>query len=70
MPNYRGNSYQYETSPRKIEPEYRKPQNPYSKKKSSALKKKPEKKVAPKRKLKAHVKTVLYIYLVLAIETH
>ena len=67
MPNYRGSyQYQYETSPRKIEPEYRPPKNPYAKKKSSTLKKKNET-VAPKRKLKKHVKTILYILTVFAI---
>lgn len=64
MPNYRVR-YQYETSPRKLEPEYEPPkENPYSKKKSSTLKKKDsqvKKKTKTKRHLKKHVKAVLYI---------
>ena len=36
MANYRTSGYQYETSPRKLEPEYRPEKNPYSKKKSGA----------------------------------
>ena len=40
MPNYRFSGYQYETSPRKLEPEYEPQKNPYAKKKPSTLKKK------------------------------
>lgn len=60
MANYRASGYQYETSPRKLEPEYEPQKNPYVKKKSSTLKQK-NKKEQPKRKLKSHVKAVLYI---------
>ena len=35
---YRQTSYQYETSPRKLKPEYEVQKNPYSKKKTSTLK--------------------------------
>lgn len=54
--------YQYETSPRKIEPEYEtyKKQNPYKNKKSTA-KRKVNKKAATKAKLKPRVKVGLYI---------
>ena len=35
MANYRGYGYQYETSPRKLKPEYEPNKNPYKKKKST-----------------------------------
>lgn len=54
--------YQYETSPRKLKPEYEKPKNPYSKKKSSTLKQE-QKQEKKKKKLKPHVKAVMYILL-------
>lgn len=66
MPNYRFSGYQYETSPRKLEPEYEPPKDPYAKKKSSTLKKKKENKVQ-KRQLKSHVKAVMYIGIVFAV---
>lgn len=47
MANYRYNRYQYETSPRKLEPEYEPIKTPYSNKKSSTIQKKQEK-VQPK----------------------
>ncbi len=54
--------YQYETSPRKLRPEYEPQKNPYAKKKSSALKQnKPKQK--EKRHLKPRAKAVLYILL-------
>lgn len=65
MANYRYNRYQYETSPRKLEPEYEPIKNPYSKKKSTAIKKKQEK-VQPKRHIKDQIKTVIYIGLIFA----
>lgn len=52
--------YQYETSPRKLKPEYEPLKNPYSKKKSSTLKQK-EQKSKEKRQLKPKVKVVLYV---------
>ena len=65
MPNYRTSGYQYETSPRKLEPEYIPQENPYAKKKASTLKKSNSQKAQkPKRKLKSHVKTVMYIGVV------
>ena len=54
----RTTGYQYETSPRKLKPEYESPKKPYAKKKSSTLKQKKQKE---KRKLKPRVKAVLYI---------
>ncbi len=54
--------YQYETSPRKLRPEYEPKKNPYAKKKSSTLKQK-QPKVQEKRKIKPNVKIVLYILL-------
>ena len=65
MANYRYNRYQYETSPRKLEPEYEPIKNPYSKKKSTTIKKKQEK-VLPKKHLKTQIKTVIYIGLIFA----
>lgn len=68
MANYRFSGYQYETSPRKLEPEYEPQKNPYSKKKSSTLRKQNnKKKVKQKRHLKAHVKIVMNIAVVFAI---
>ena len=66
MPNYRFSGYQYETSPRKLEPEYSPQKNPYSKKKASTLKKKNQKK-QPKRELKSHIKAVMYIGVIFGI---
>ena len=66
MPNYRLNSYQQETSPRKLEPEYKPQKNPYAKKKSSTLKKQKEQ-PKPKLKLKSHVKAVMYIAMVFSV---
>lgn len=56
--------YQYETSPRKLAPEYESPKKLYSKKKSSTLKQKEQnQKPKEKRKLKPKVKVVLYVLL-------
>ena len=49
MANYRYSRYQYETSPRKLEPEYEPIESPYKHKKKSTAKIKQEK-VRPKRK--------------------
>lgn len=65
MPNYRFSGYQYETSPRKLEPEYEPQKNPYAKKKPSTLKKKNQKQ--QKRHLKSHVKAVMYIGIIFAV---
>lgn len=54
--------YQYETSPRKLKPEYEPKKNPYSPKKSATAKKK-DKKVQEKKHLKPHAKAVLYVLL-------
>lgn len=56
--------YQYETSPRKLRPEYEPQKNPYTKKKSSTLKQK-EKHTKPKekKKLKPKAKIVLYVLI-------
>lgn len=68
MPNYRFNGYQYETSPRKLEPEYEPQENPYAKKRPSTLKKKKEQtQKKPKRHLKSHVKAVMYIAVIFAV---
>lgn len=66
---YRQVGYQYETSPRKLKPEYEPKQNPYAKKKSTTLKQKKQSgsKKKAKRNLKPHVKTVLYILVGFAI---
>ena len=63
---YPAMKYQYETSPRKLKPEYEPQKNPYAKKKSSTLKKKNQK-TQEKRHLKAHVKAVIYILIGFAI---
>lgn len=56
--------YQYETSPRKLKPEYEPQKSPYSKKKSSTLKQKEkEQKPKEKRQLKPKVKVVLYVLM-------
>lgn len=66
MANYRTNGYQYETSPRKLEPEYQPEKNPYSKKKSSTLKKKQVKEQS-KKQLKSHIKAVMYILAIFSV---
>ena len=58
----RRTGYQYETSPRKLKPEYEPQKNPYSQKKSSALKQN-EQKPKEKRQLKPKVKIVLYVLI-------
>ena len=63
MPNYRYSRYQYETSPRKLEPDYSPIEEQYHKK--STVKKKLEKK-KPKRQLKSQVKVVAYVFLIFA----
>lgn len=65
MANYRYNRYQYETSPRKLEPDYEPIKEPYSKKKSSTISKKAEKPQA-KRQLKSHFKAMIYVLLIFA----
>ena len=65
MANYRYSRYQYETSPRKLEPEYEPFESPYKQKKKSTAKSKQEK-VRPKRKLKSQVKLVAGILLIFA----
>lgn len=55
-------SYQYETSPRKLKPEYEPQKKSYSKKKSTTLKQK-EQKPKEKRQLKPKVKIVLYVLI-------
>lgn len=65
MANYRYSRYQYETSPRKLEPEYEPIKDPYKKKKSSTLGKKQEK-VQPKRHLKSQVKIIAGVFLIFA----
>jgi len=70
MPNYGFNGYQYETSPRKLEPEYEPKKNPYAKKKSSTLKQRKdskEKQKKEKRQLKSHVKAVMYIGIIFSV---
>jgi len=68
MPNYRFSGYQYETSPRKLQPEYEPQKNPYVKKRSSTLKKKNNiKQSEKKRQLKSHIKAVIYIGVIFAV---
>jgi len=54
--------YQYETSPRKLKPEYEPKKNPYAKKKLSTLKQKKQK-VQEKKHIKPNVKAVLYVLI-------
>lgn len=62
MPYQRYQGYQYETSPRKLQPEYEPRRNPYKQKKSSTKKvKKVKEENKTKRKLKPKVKLVFYI---------
>ena len=65
MANYRYSRYQYETSPRKLEPEYEPIVEPYRKKKSSTLKKKQEK-VVTKRHIKSQIKIVTSVLVIFA----
>lgn len=74
MAGYKSYGYQYETSPRKLQPEYEPNKNPYKKKKSSLSKKnknkmnKAKQKVSkPKKVTKYNYKPVLYIGLVFAM---
>ena len=59
---YQPMKYQYETSPRKLKPEYEPKKNPYAKKKSSTLKQKKQK-VQEKKHIKPNVKAVLYVLI-------
>ena len=62
MAYQRYQGYQYETSPRKLQPEYEPIKNPYEKKKSSTKKmKKDSKQKQAKKQLKPKVKLVFYI---------
>lgn len=60
MAYQRYQGYQYETSPRKLQPEYEPRKNPYKQKKSSTRKIKVEKNTT-KKKMKPKAKLVLYI---------
>lgn len=65
-PRYQG--YQYETSPRKLEPQYEPRKNPYEKKKSSVQKKtQKNSKNVKKKQLKPRVKLVSYIAIAFSI---
>lgn len=62
MAYQRYQGYQYETSPRKLQPEYEIRKNPYEKKKSSTQKmKKDSKQKQIKKQMKPKAKLVLYI---------
>lgn len=65
MASYRYNRYQYETSPRKIQPEYEPIKEPYARKKTTTVKKK-NSSAKPKRHLKTHVKVVFYVLVIFA----
>lgn len=71
MPNNRFGGYQYETSPRKLEPDYEQlPKDPYAKKKSNTTLKKEKresKQPVQKRQLKIHIKVVIYIGIIFAV---
>ena len=61
---YRPMKYQYETSPRKLKPEYEPIKNDDVKKKSSTLKQKNKK---SQKQAKLEVKTIMYIVIGFAI---
>lgn len=66
------NRYQYETSPRKLEPEYRPVKKKYPKKSTARKvdttpKQAPKPKTKAKRKMKSQAKVVLYIGVVFAV---
>ena len=61
---YRTMKYQYETSPRKLKPEYEPIKNDDVKKKSSTLKQKNKK---SQKQAKLEVKTIMYIVIVFII---
>ena len=65
MANYRYNRYQYETSPRKLEPDYEPVLEPQYRKKSTTTKKR-ENKTKTKVEVKTNVKTVIYVFLIFA----
>lgn len=65
MANYRYNKYQYETSPRKLQPEYEPIKEPYSRKQTTTVKKKNEK-VKTKRHIKSNIKIVVYVIMIFA----
>lgn len=68
MPNNSFSGYQYETSPRKLEPEYEPQKKKEAKRKSSPLNNpnvQPQKQ--SKRKLKSHVKVVMYVGIIFAV---
>lgn len=77
MAGYRQYGYQYETSPRKLQPEYDNPRNPYKKKKSTSVKKgkanqkaknnRKNVKKQSKKKLKYNVKPIFYIAIAFAM---
>ena len=68
MAGYRASGYQYETSPRKLQPEYEPHRKQYNKKKTTTLKNK-AKSVKPKVKpqLKSQIKTVAKILVIFGI---
>ena len=67
MAYQRYQGYQYETSPRKLQPEYEVRKNPYEKKKTSTQKVKKVSKQQAKKQLKPKVKLVLCIAVSFAI---
>lgn len=68
MPSKRLAGYQYETSPRKLEPLIEPEKNPYSKKKSSTLKKQKQKNAQiKKRQIKSKIKLVIYIAAIFSV---
>ena len=66
MPYQRYQGYQYETSPRKLQPEYEPKKNPYENKKSSTKKEKKQSNQT-KKQIKPKAQLVIYIALAFAI---
>ena len=67
MAGYNRSRYQYETSPRKLEPEYRTTQKKYPKKSTVSKNKSTKSKNKNKSKLQSKVKAIIYVGIFFAI---
>ena len=66
MASYRNSGYQYETSPRKIAPEYS-PRKEQTVNKTKKVNTKNKSRAKTKPKLKPHAKTILYVFFGFAL---
>lgn len=64
MANYRYSRYQYETSPRKLEPEYEPIRENYNKRKKTSTISKKASKTKQKAEIKSHIKAIIYVLLI------